>query len=352
MNCNPLRPATAWCFAVTVLSFLLLFEGSHAQTPNNSSYWIANSNTTGALQTPLSLGNLSSPTTTPSFQFKTTDAGSGTLEIHSSRQGSIVQFTRADANLTNVNALTLSSAQGSGSNATLYNSSNTATVLLNGQGSSYFNGGNVGIGTVTPGNLLEIATTSPLDGLKVGYNNTGLVRLHANSLTAGAYNNVVQNGDAGIVFGVNGTTINFGFVIAPWSSVTGGIRIASSGNMLIGKGTQTNSAYVLDVNGNERANSVVVNTNGADFVFDSGYRLPSLKTVAQYIKANHHLADIEPAQQMQQQGIDLGSSQTRLLQKIEELTLYLIDQNKELSALKEQNQILRKRIEHLEAKSR
>lgn len=112
---------------------------------------------------------------------------------------------------------------------------------------------------------------------------------------------------------------------------------SSSGNVLIGKSTQTNTAYMLDVNGNIRANKMVVNTTGADFVFESGYRLPSLQSVEQFIKAHHHLPGIAPAQQMQKEGVDVGDNQTKLLQKIEELTLYIIEQQKQIRALQEEN---------------
>lgn len=216
--------------------------------------------------------------------------------------------------------------------------------------------GQVGMGTTTPENMLEVATTSQLDGIKVSYNNTGLVRLHANSLFAGAYNLVVQNGDAGILFGTNGAQPNFGFVIAPWSPVQGGIRITGYGNVLIGKGTQTNTSYVLDVNGNVRANQVVVNTTGADYVFDPGYRMSSLKQLEAYVKKEHHLPGIAPAAQMQQDGLNLGDNQTRLLAKIEELTLYIIEQSRETQSLKDEQQqemqTLKDKIKTLEERNR
>jgi hypothetical protein len=200
-------------------------------------------------------------------------------------------------------------------------------------------GGAVGIGTTVPANLVDIETNTQLDGLKIGYNSSGMVRLHPNSLTGGAYNNIVQNGDAGIIFGTTGTVPpGFGYVIAPWSPNLGGLRMTSSGNVLIGKGTQINTSYVLDVNGNVRANEVVVNTTGADFVFDSAYHLPDLSMVAAYIRTNHHLPQIRSAAEMEKDGLKLGEDQIRLLQKIEELTLYIIDQNKRLEELKLQNQ--------------
>jgi len=114
----------------------------------------------------------------------------------------------------------------------------------------------------------------------------------------------------------------------------------TTGNVLIGKTSQTNTGYVLDVNGVARVNKVVVNTTGADFVFDSTYRLAPLPDVERYIADHHHLAGVEPAAEMQQHGVDLGENQTRMLQKIEELTLYLIEQRKEVEELKKQNRKL------------
>jgi len=115
------------------------------------------------------------------------------------------------------------------------------------------------------------------------------------------------------------------------------MRVDVNGNVLIGKTSQTNTGYVLDVNGNVRANSVVVNTTGADFVFGSDYKLSPLKKLERFINEHHHLPGIAPAEEMQKRGVDLGDNQTRLLAKIEELTLYVIEQQKQIEALQRQN---------------
>ncbi|MDR2040623.1 MAG: hypothetical protein LBQ60_22130 [Bacteroidales bacterium] len=70
---------------------------------------------------------------------------------------------------------------------------------------------------------------------------------------------------------------------------------------------------------------------GADFVFDEGYSLRPLKDVEQFITENKHLPDIAPADSMVRNGVSMGEMQIKLLQKIEELTLYIIEQEKRLN---------------------
>lgn len=113
-------------------------------------------------------------------------------------------------------------------------------------------------------------------------------------------------------------------------------RISAEGNFLIGKTSQTNTAYKLDVNGLVRAQKIVVNTTGADYVFDPAYKLPSLPSVEKYITENHHLPGIASAKKMQEEGMEVSDNQTLLLSKVEELTLYVIRQNKEIESLKAQ----------------
>lgn len=98
-------------------------------------------------------------------------------------------------------------------------------------------------------------------------------------------------------------------------------------------------AYKLDVNGTIRANEIIVNTTGADYVFDESYHLPSLSEVERYIAEHKHLPEVQSAEQVQQEGMSVGEMQTLLLQKIEELTLYIIEQDKRIKQLEqEQNQ--------------
>ncbi|HWZ35438.1 MAG TPA: hypothetical protein VNW51_04725 [Mucilaginibacter sp.] len=105
----------------------------------------------------------------------------------------------------------------------------------------------------------------------------------------------------------------------------------NGGNVLIGKTSQRNIGYIPDVNGSARANEIVVNTTGADFVFDKKYLLRKLSDVKDYIDEHHHLPEIPSANEMKTNGMELGEMNKKLLQKVEELTLYLIEKDKQLT---------------------
>jgi hypothetical protein len=105
------------------------------------------------------------------------------------------------------------------------------------------------------------------------------------------------------------------------------------GSGQLGIGTTNVGAYKLAVNGNIRSKEVVVESGWADYVFAKDYKLPALADVEKYIKANNHLPEIPSAQEIQTNGLKVGEVQTKMMQKIEELTLYIIEQNKRIEKL-------------------
>jgi hypothetical protein len=110
----------------------------------------------------------------------------------------------------------------------------------------------------------------------------------------------------------------------------------------------------FDVNGKIHTKEVKVDLIGwSDFVFENNYNLPTLKEVENHIKEKGHLKDIPSAKEVAENGIFLGEMDSKLLQKIEELTLYTIAQEKKIKELESLNskfiEIL-KRLEKLEKK--
>ena len=99
----------------------------------------------------------------------------------------------------------------------------------------------------------------------------------------------------------------------------------------------------LAVNGDITAKKLKLSQTGwPDYVFDSAYRRISLPDLEQYIKQHNHLPEIPSAAEVTKKGIDVGDNQAALLKKIEELTLYLIEQGKELQTLKKEMAELKK----------
>ncbi len=125
-----------------------------------------------------------------------------------------------------------------------------------------------------------------------------------------------------------------------------------SGKVAIG--TDTPDAE-LTVNGKIHTKEVKVDLDGwSDFVFEEGYELPTLEEVEAHIKEKGHLKDIPSTGEVKENGILIGEMNARLLQKIEELTLYTIQQDKQLhnqqkqiEAILEESRQLRKEIDEL-----
>jgi hypothetical protein len=167
--------------------------------------------------------------------------------------------------------------------------------------------GNIGVGLELPTEKLHVKG-----------------RLFSDAIDGGVW---LSNAKDGFV-GNNGT--NFGF----WSSGKGWNTFninKTTGN--VGIGTATPDAK-LTVAGNIKAREVEVKiTAGADFVFENDYQLPDLKEVEKFVKANKHLPGIQSEKDMQENGLNLNEMNIRLLQKVEELTLYVIAQQKQIDTL-------------------
>lgn len=131
-----------------------------------------------------------------------------------------------------------------------------------------------------------------------------------------------QSGD--IVFANRNSTNN----VAP----TEVMRITSTGNLLLGT-PNDNVAYKFSCLGAIRCTKVVVEIGWADYVFAKNYKLMPLNDVESFIATNKHLPNIPSAKEIEEKGLDIGAVQSKQMEKIEELTLYIIELNKRISEL-------------------
>jgi hypothetical protein len=189
---------------------------------------------------------------------------------------------------------------------------------------------NVGIGTTSPARKLDIVDSSSVFQMRfsTGSNEGGI--------------GADGNGFSRVVGTIGGA---FGYGSASQHTFTEVMRFNSAGNVGIGT---TSPQHMLHVVGTIGATEVIVSPTGADYVFKPDYRLAPLTEVAAFIKENQHLPDIPSAREVEEKGVGLGDMQSRLLAKIEELTLHMIDAEKDNAHLRQDVKELRQQIDRLE----
>lgn len=228
---------------------------------------------------------------------------------------------------------------------------NTDYLIVNGTS------GKVGIGTNNPSARLAIQATE--NQTLLGNNTDASLRLcnqyttsfgkkfeilfaigqNANqrlAVIAGEYsrwNNTAGNAGGDLVFGTSDGI-----------SMLERMRINADGKVFIGTQKQASGSYInalLHVNGTAVARELVVTQqNWADFVFDNDYKLMPLKELERFYQNNHHLPDVPTTSEIIENGNELGKTDATLLRKIEELTLYMVAQQKQIDAQEKEIQLL------------
>ena len=185
---------------------------------------------------------------------------------------------------------------------------------------SILKNGNVGIGTTNPTSILELVNSNS-NRIKFNNNDTSSISFLPN------------NGDSH--FHISHTLDNR-LTISQGLNVGENKLFTIVNNGAVGIGTTVPDSK-LTVKGNIHTEEVKVDLSvpGPDYVFKEDYDLKPLEEVQEYIQAHGHLPNIPSAKEMEVNGILLGGMNMKLLEKIEELTLYLIELGKENQLLQE-----------------
>lgn len=189
------------------------------------------------------------------------------------------------------------------------NSSNRWNLYMDGTAANYLNG-NLGIATLNPTQKLHV-TGNILTSAKVGFNND-ITNYYIGGISNGMEYRPYNIGKFNFTSG-NGTWLfENGNVAIGTSTVPSGYKVAIAGNMIVEK------------------IKVKKQVDGAwpDYVFSPTYKLQSLDEVEQFTKKYSHLPEIPSAKEIEKEGQDLGEMNRLLLKKVEELTLYLIEERK------------------------
>lgn len=263
-------------------------------------------------------GSVGIGTTTPGSNFDVkgqiavSGTGAGVNFLDRNDNSKVLQFFNSDGNLNLY-------ASGYG------NAGNKITLTASGR---------IGVGNTTPEASLEILksySSGPNKALKFFYNGSWNSTLEANAFRFMD----VGSTEGGKILQLNGYGLGIGFDPPLYSSTD---KLYVNGN--VGIGTTDPKGYKLAVAGNMIAESVKVKLQGTwpDYVFAKEYALPSLAETEKHIKEKGHLPEIPSAAEVKANGLDVEDINAKLLKKVEELTLYLIEQQKEIHILKEKVQ--------------
>jgi hypothetical protein len=203
--------------------------------------------------------------------------------------------------------------------------------------------GKIGIGTATPNDMLDVNGFSifgaSVEKISVGSGSLGFNRKVATGV-------IYDNTRFGYQFQHTGSTTAGSDYLALQVYNPGGAGINSTSLVINGLSqvgvntTYIPTGYQFAVNGSAIATSITVQLRSSwpDYVFKKDYTLPSLSDVKTYIDQNQHLPEMPSAQEIAKDGINLGEMNKLLLKKVEELTLYLIEKDKEVKEERDLNQ--------------
>ncbi|TCI91492.1 hypothetical protein [Tenacibaculum sp. M341] len=196
--------------------------------------------------------------------------------------------------------------------------------------------GRLGIGVSNPSTQLDINGHAKLDAVASPYTNIQIGHQANDRIFADNHDQKHYGG--GMFFRVHNDNLTHKYIDV--------MMLGENGN--VGIGVKSNNNYKLAIAGKMISEEVTVKLRSSwpDYVFTNDHKLPTLQEVEQHIKEKGHLANIPSAKEVEENGVKIGEMNKKLLEKVEELTLYTIQQEKDL---KNQEERLKKQESEIKA---
>lgn len=299
-------------------------------------------------------------TNSPSLSSKLHIFGSGSselLRLQNNSSSGLSKFIFYNDNTANYATFTKYGSTYAGGYAgvtTLFPFANLFAFGNNNGGFLNVSSGNVGLAVYKTGlTKLKFFIDYTSENVGIGGNNVPTTTIHFNNALAGDTLKITNSttghtssdgleirttGNAASIINRENNTLSLG------TNNTSRMSIAADGKVSIGTVT-TPTGYKLYVESGILTEKVKValksSANWADYVFADNYNLKSLAEVEKYINEYNHLPGVPSAQEVVDNGLDLATMDAKLLEKIEELTLYMIQLKKEVEELKNENALLK-----------
>lgn len=225
-----------------------------------------------------------------------------------------------------------------------------ASFIRMSMGNSFANGftlnasNNAGIGTASPLARLHVSGTAGIDEIAIssGHATEGsTIQFYSGAVDAlpAVKKIFIQLNDNDLRMGTNSNNDNGKFIIR--NNGFDRMWVDSAGNVAIGTSYKVANGYKLSVNGKIMSEEVRVQMDAdwPDYVFDKNYKLMPMEELENYISHHKRLPGFASAAEVKANGIDLGLTNKQLLEKVEELTLYLLILKKEIDLLKAKQQL-------------